>query len=61
MRIDRKLIMRLLCVAVVAAVMLPAGRMLLPYVGDALDGMQFKALEAMVTAALGYALSALVA
>lgn len=57
---DRFLIVRLSCVAVVAAVMVPLGTILFPYVSGALDGMQFQALEAVVSAALGYGLSALV-
>lgn len=59
--IDRTLLMRLLCVAVVAAVMLPAGRMLFPYVSHELDGTQFQALEAVVSATLGYGIYALIA
>lgn len=61
MMIDRTLLMRLLCVAVVAAVMLPAGRMLFPYVSHELDGAQFQALEAVVSATLGYGIYALIA
>lgn len=56
---DRYLVVRLLCVALVAAVMLPLGGVLFPYVSSALDGTQFQALEAVVSAALGYGLSAL--
>lgn len=56
---DRYLAVRLLCVALVAAVMLPLGGMLFPYVSNALDGLQFQALEAVVSAAVGYGLSAL--
>lgn len=58
--IDRALLMRFLCVAAVAAVMLPAGSMLFPYVSGALDGMQFQALEAVVSAALGAGIYALI-
>lgn len=61
MMIDRTLLMRLLCVAVVAAVMLPAGRVLFPYVSHKLDGTQFQALEAVVSATLGYGIYALIA
>ena len=58
--IDRTLIVRLLCVAVVAAVMLPAGHVLFPYVSDVLSGMQFQAIEAIVSATVGFGLSAIV-
>lgn len=56
---DRYLIVRLLCVALVAAVMVPLGGLLFPYVSGTLDGMQFQALEAVFSAALGYGLSVL--
>lgn len=59
--IDRAFLMRLLCVGMVAAVMLPLGSVVFPYVSHALDGMQFQALEAVVSAALGYGIYALIA
>ena len=58
--IDRTPIIRLLCVALVAAVMLPAGRMLFPYVSHVLSGIQFQAIEAVVGATVGFGLSAIV-
>jgi hypothetical protein len=58
--IDRTLIIRLLCVALVAAVMLPAGHMLFPYVSHVLSGIQFQAIEAVVGATVGFGLSAIV-
>ena len=59
--IDRSLVTKLMCVALVAAVMMPVGRALFPYVSGNLDGMQFQALEALVSAALGYGIYALIA
>jgi hypothetical protein len=56
---DRKVISRLICVALVAAVMLPAGHMLFPYVSHVLSGMQFQAIEAVVSATVGFGLSAI--
>jgi hypothetical protein len=56
---DRKVISRLICVALVAAVMLPAGHMLFPYVSHVLSGMQFQAIEAVVGATVGFGLSAI--
>jgi hypothetical protein len=44
--INRAIVIRLLCVALVAAVMLPLGNAVFPYVSHALDGTQFQALEA---------------
>ena len=60
MFIDRALMVKLLCVAVVAAVMMPAGHMLFPYVSDLLSSVQLQAIEAVVGATLGFGLSALV-
>jgi hypothetical protein len=57
--IDRKLMVKLLCVGLVAAVMLPAGSLLFPHVSDALSGVQFHALEAVLSTTLGFGLSAL--
>jgi hypothetical protein len=56
---DRYWVVRLLCVGLVAAVMVPLGGIVFPYVASALDGTQFQALEAVFSAAVGYGLSAL--
>ena len=61
MMIDRTTLMRILCVALVAGVMLPVGTVLFPYVSHALDGTQLQALEAVFTATVGYGLYALIA
>jgi len=58
--IDRPLIIKLLCVALVATVMLPVGHMLFPYVSHVLSGMQFQAIEAVFSATIGFGLSAIV-
>lgn len=58
--IDRAMIMKLMCVALVAAVMLPAGSYLYPYVDSALSGTQFQALEAVVSTSLGFGIFALI-
>ena len=60
MMLDRTTLMRVLCVAVVAGVMLPVGTVVFPYVSHALDGSQFQALEAVFTATAGYGLYALI-
>ncbi len=57
---DRRLIIRLLCVALVAAVMLPFGHLLFPYVSHVLSGIQFQAIEAVLSATVGFGLSAIV-
>jgi len=56
---DRKVISRLICMGLVAAVMLPAGHMLFPYVSQVLSGMQFQAIEALISATIGFGLSAI--
>jgi hypothetical protein len=58
--IDRALISRLLCVAAIAAVMLPAGHVLFPYVSHIMSGTQFQAIEAVVGASAGFGLSAII-
>jgi hypothetical protein len=58
MNIDRSLLGRLLCIALVAAVMLPLGRLLFPYVSAELSRMQFQAIEAVVGATIGFGLYA---
>ena len=59
MKIDQRLITKIVCAALVAAVMLPAGHMLFPYVSDELSGLQFQTLEAVVSTTLGFGLSTL--
>ncbi|HZP71623.1 MAG TPA: hypothetical protein VFB29_16935 [Pseudolabrys sp.] len=57
--LDRTTITRLLCVALVAAIMLPLGRMLFPYVSHELTGIQFQAIEAVLSATIGFGLSSI--
>jgi len=58
--IEKGLVTKLLCVGLVAAVMLPAGHVLFPYVSHVMSGMQFQAIEAVVSATVGFGLSAIV-
>ena len=58
--INRALLIRLLCVALVAGIMLPLGSAIFPYVSHALDGTQFQALEAVVSATLGFGIYSLI-
>ena len=59
MKFDQALLVRLLCVALVAAVMLPLGHLVFPYVSDGLSGVQFHVLEAVVSTTLGFGISAI--
>ncbi len=58
---ERALIVRLLCVALVAVIMLPVGNMAFPFVSDLLSGIQFQAIEAVIGASLGFGISAAIA
>jgi len=51
---DNTILTKLLCVAFVAMIMLPVGHVLFPYVSDQLSGIQFKAIEAVVSATVGF-------
>jgi hypothetical protein len=52
------LITKLLCVAMVASVMMPLGRELYPYVETAMDSLKFDAVEAVLSATIGFAIYA---
>jgi hypothetical protein len=57
---DRVLIVKLLCVAGVAAIMLPFGAMAFPFFSDLLSGPQFQAIEAIIGATLGFGISSVI-
>jgi hypothetical protein len=57
--IKKGLLTKLLCVAAVAALMLPLGTVVFPYVSDQMDGMQFQTLEAVLSTSLGFGIYAL--
>ena len=59
MMLDRAMLMRLLCVALVAALMLPLGGALFPYVSHELTGIQFQAIEALASATLDFGISSI--
>ncbi|HET7381922.1 MAG TPA: hypothetical protein VFJ59_04990 [Pseudolabrys sp.] len=52
--LDETIVTRLLCVALVAAIMLPVGRMLFPYFSHEMTGMQFNTIEALISTAVGF-------
>jgi len=52
------LVTKLLCVGLVASVMMPIGREVYPYIAGMLGSMQFDAVEAVVSATLGFAIDA---
>jgi len=51
---NKPLLARLLCIGLVAAIMLPVGGMIFPYVSSALSRMEFQTLEAVVSATVGF-------
>ena len=55
---DRAMLIRLLCVALVAASCCRWGA-LFPYVSHELTGMQFQAIEAVVSATVGFGISSI--
>jgi hypothetical protein len=56
--IDRTLVVKIMCVALVATVMMPVGQVLFPYVSHVLSDTQFQVVEAVFSATLGFGLSA---
>jgi hypothetical protein len=52
------LITKLLCVALVAAVMMPLGSEIYPYIEDMIGSLSFDAAEAVLSATMGFALYA---
>jgi hypothetical protein len=52
------LITRLLCVALVASVMMPLGREIYPYIASIIDSLKFDAVEAVLSATIGFAIYA---
>jgi len=49
---------KLLCVALVAAVMMPLGQEVYPYLEDMIGSLPFDAAEAVLSASMGFALHA---
>ena len=55
---DRPIVNKLLCVAAVASIMLSLGRIVFPLVDGMVGGLQFDAIEAVLSATLGFGLYA---
>jgi hypothetical protein len=45
---------QVLCVALVAAIMVPVGRWIFPFLSAEIGRLQFEAIEALTSAALGF-------
>ncbi|MBI3704703.1 MAG: hypothetical protein HY244_12875 [Rhizobiales bacterium] len=57
--IERDVIVKILCATLVAAVLMPLGYALFPYVSGELSGTQFHAIEAVIGATAGFGISAI--
>ena len=57
--IDQSVIARILCAALVAALLMPLGYALFPYVSGELSGTQFHAIEALISATAGFGIYAI--
>ena len=53
-------ILKLLCVALVASVMMPVGRVVFPYVAGMIGGLPFDTVEAVLSATIGFGIYAAV-
>jgi hypothetical protein len=49
---------KVLCVALVASIMLPVGRMIFPFVDTAVSGLEFDTIQAVLSATIGFGLHA---
>ena len=55
---NHPVVTKILCVALVASIMLPVGRMIFPFIDSAVSGLQFDAIQAVLSASLGFGLHA---
>jgi hypothetical protein len=54
----RPVLTKVLCVALVASIMLPLGRMIFPFVDTVVSGLEFDTIQAVVSATIGFGLHA---
>lgn len=57
--LKRPIVIKLMCVALVVAIVFPLGNAVYPFVSPELTGGGFEALEAVVSATLGFGIYAL--
>lgn len=55
---NKPIVIKLLCVALVASIVFPLGRAVFPYVAHEIGDLQFGAIEAVLSATLGFGLYA---
>jgi hypothetical protein len=55
---DDEVLNKVLCVALIATLMIPLGQMLFPHVEHLIGSLPFDAMEAVVSATLGFGLHA---
>lgn len=51
---NKPIVIKLMCVALVASIMFPLGQLVLPYVGHEIGGLPFRAIEAVLSTSIGY-------
>jgi len=55
---NKPLIIKVMCVALVASVMFPFGRMLFPYVANEVGDLEFGAIQAVLSTTIGFGIYA---
>jgi hypothetical protein len=55
---NHPVVTKLLCVAMVASIMLPLGRIIFPLVDTAVSGLEFDTIQAVLSATIGFGLHA---
>ncbi len=56
--ISKPLILKLMCVVLVASVLFPLGRAIFPYIANDIGDMSFSAIEAVLSASIGFGIYA---
>ncbi|HYS48186.1 MAG TPA: hypothetical protein VEM36_05335 [Xanthobacteraceae bacterium] len=54
----KPIVLKLMCVALVASLMFPLGRMIYPYIAHEIGDLPFGAIQAVLSATLGFGLYA---
>ena len=55
---NHPILTKLMCVALVASIMLPVGRMIFPFVDTLVSGLEFDTIQAVLSATIGFGLHA---
>jgi hypothetical protein len=55
---NQPIVIKLMCVALVASIMFPLGQMVFPYVATEIGDLPFSAIEAVLSATIGFGIYA---